>query len=148
MAYLSLLLSAFISATLLPGSSEVLLSTLLLTGEHVLLLLWFSATVGNVLGSCVNYALGTQVTRFADRKWFPVSKQAMDKAQAQFNRYGVFSLLFAWLPIIGDPLTVVGGIFRVPFGVFVLLVTVGKGLRYGAVIVMTLGLEALLTSAS
>lgn len=144
MAYLSLLLSAFISATLLPGSSEVLLSTLLLTSEHTLVLLWLSATVGNVLGSCVNYVLGTQVTRFADRKWFPVSKQAMDKAQTQFNRYGAFSLLFAWLPVVGDPLTVVGGIFRVPFGLFLLLVTLGKGLRYAAVIVMTLGLEALL----
>ena len=144
MAYLSLLLSAFISATLLPGSSEVVLSALALSGECSLILLWLSATVGNVLGSCVNYWLGTQVNRFADRKWFPVSKAAMAKAQTQFNRFGVYSLLFAWLPIVGDPLTVVGGIFRVRFSLFVLLVTLGKGLRYAMVLTMALGFGALL----
>ena len=144
MAYLSLLLSAFISATLLPGSSEVVLSALAFSGECSLTLLWLSATVGNVLGSCVNYWLGTQVNRFADRKWFPVSKAAMAKAQTQFNRFGVYSLLFAWLPVVGDPLTVVGGIFRVRFSLFVLLVTLGKGLRYAMVLVMALGFGALL----
>ncbi|MFY8274524.1 YqaA family protein [Pseudoalteromonas sp. SSDWG2] len=144
MAYWSLLLSAFISATLFPSSSEVVLSTLIVTGEYSLWLLWLSATVGNVLGSCVNYVLGTQVTRFADRKWFPVSPKALHKAQQQFNRYGVYSLLFAWLPVVGDPLTLIGGVFRVRFTLFLVLVTIGKGLRYAVVIAMALGLEALL----
>lgn len=107
-------------------------------------LLWLVATLGNVLGSCVNYWLGTQVLRFKHNKWFPVSEQGLEKAQNQFNKYGVYSLLFAWLPVIGDPLTVIGGIFKVRFSVFLLLVTLGKGARYLAVIALAVGVEALI----
>ncbi len=138
--YLTLFLSAFISATLLPGSSEVVLSAMILQGNINLLLIWSAATAGNVLGSCVNYWLGTQVLRFKDKKWFPVTEQGLEKAEKQFNRYGVYSLLFAWLPIVGDPLTVVGGIFKVRFRTFLLLITIGKGLRYLAIIVLAVGL--------
>ena len=113
MAYLTLFFTAFISATLLPSSSEIVLTAMITKGDYVLWLLWVSATIGNVLGSCVNYWLGTQVMRFKDRRWFPVSQQGIEKAQIRFQKYGVYSLLFAWLPIIGDPLTVVGGIFKV-----------------------------------
>ncbi|WP_158972862.1 YqaA family protein [Paraglaciecola sp. L3A3] len=140
MLYLTLFLSAFISATLLPGSSEVVLSAMILQGNINLLLIWSAATAGNVLGSCVNYWLGTQVLRFKDKKWFPVTEQGLEKAEKQFNRYGVYSLLFAWLPIVGDPLTVVGGIFKVRFRTFLLLITIGKGLRYLAIIVLAVGL--------
>ncbi|WP_105188674.1 YqaA family protein [Pseudoalteromonas sp. T1lg48] len=143
MPYLSLFLSAFIAATLLPSSSELMLSAMVVKGGFSLSLLWLSATCGNVLGSCVNYALGTQVTRFADRKWFPVSAKAMARAQRQFNRFGVYSLLFAWLPVVGDPLTLIGGVFRVRFGLFLLLVSIGKGTRYLLVILMALGFEEL-----
>ena len=113
-------------------------------GNYVLWLLWLSATLGNVLGSCVNYWLGTQVLRFKNRKWFPVSEKSIKKAETQFNKYGIYSLLFAWLPVVGDPLTVVGGIFRVKFSVFLILVALGKGARYLAVLAFAVGLEGLL----
>ncbi len=78
--------------------------------------------------------------RFKDKKWFPVSEKGLKKAQQQFNKYGVYSLLFAWLPIVGDPLTVIGGVFKVRFTTFLVLVTLGKGLRYLAVIALAVGL--------
>ncbi|AZZ96632.1 YqaA family protein [Pseudoalteromonas sp. R3] len=140
MLYASLFLSAFISATLLPASSELLLSGLVVQRQGDLWGLWLSATAGNVLGSVVNYYLGTAVSRFEGRRWFPVSRQAMDKAQRQFQKYGTLSLLFAWLPIVGDPLTLIAGVFRVRFGLFLLLVFLGKGLRYAVVIGLAAGL--------
>lgn len=144
MAYLTLFFTAFISATLLPSSSEIVLTAMITKGDYVLWLLWVSATIGNVLGSCVNYWLGTQVMRFKDRKWFPVSQQGIEKAQIRFQKYGVYSLLFAWLPIIGDPLTVVGGIFKVRWWTFLWLVTLGKGARYLVVLAFAVGLDNLL----
>ena len=144
MAYLSLFFTAFISATLLPSSSELVMTAMVAKGNYVLWLLWLSATLGNVLGSCVNYWLGTQVLRFKNRKWFPVSEKSIKKAETQFNKYGIYSLLFAWLPVVGDPLTVVGGIFRVKFSVFLILVALGKGSRYLAVLAFAVGLEGLL----
>ncbi|WP_339687571.1 YqaA family protein [uncultured Pseudoalteromonas sp.] len=144
MAYLTLFFTAFISATLLPSSSEVVLTAMVTKGEYLLWLLWLSATVGNVLGSCVNYWLGTQVIRFKDRKWFPVSQASIDKAAEHFEKYGVYSLLLAWLPIIGDPLTVVGGIFKVRWWTFLWLVTLGKGARYLLVLAFAVGLDKLL----
>ncbi|MDP2633432.1 MAG: YqaA family protein [Pseudoalteromonas sp.] len=144
MAYLTLFFTAFISATLLPSSSEIVLTAMITKGDYVLWLLWVSATIGNVLGSCVNYWLGTQVMRFKDRRWFPVSQQGIEKAQIRFQKYGVYSLLFAWLPIIGDPLTVVGGIFKVRWWTFLWLVTLGKGARYLVVLAFAVGLDNLL----
>lgn len=144
MAYLSPFFTAFISATLLPSSSELVMTAMVAKGNYVLWLLWLSATLGNVLGSCVNYWLGTQVLRFKNRKWFPVSEKSIKKAETQFNKYGIYSLLFAWLPVVGDPLTVVGGIFRVKFSVFLILVALGKGARYLAVLAFAVGLEGLL----
>ncbi|KID55581.1 membrane protein [Pseudoalteromonas luteoviolacea] len=140
MAYLSLFLSAFIAATLLPASSELLLTGMVANQSGQLWLLWLSATLGNVLGSCVNYYLGRQVERFSHHRWFPVSQNAMGKARGHFQKYGSASLLFAWLPVVGDPLTLIAGVFRVKFGVFLLLVSIGKGLRYGLVIALALGL--------
>jgi membrane protein YqaA with SNARE-associated domain len=120
------------------------MTTMITQGKTNLSILWFAATLGNVLGSCVNYWLGTQVIRFKDKKWFPISHSALEKAKQQFDKYGVYSLLLAWVPIIGDPLTVVGGVFRVKFVTFLIFVTVGKGARYLAVIAFALGLDALI----
>jgi membrane protein YqaA with SNARE-associated domain len=140
MLYITLFVTAFISATLLPSSSEVVMSGIIIQGKANLWLIWWAATLGNVLGSCVNYWLGTQVLRFKDRKWFPVSEKGLQKAQKQFNKYGVYSLLFAWVPIVGDPLTVVAGICKMRFSTFLLLVSLGKGTRYLLVIAAAVGL--------
>jgi membrane protein YqaA with SNARE-associated domain len=129
-AYAGLFVSAFTSATLLPGSSEAALIMLLALGRGDAGLLVVVATAGNVLGSCVNWVLGRFVSTFRDRRWFPVDEQSYERAAAWFRRYGVWSLLLSWLPIIGDPLTAVAGALRVGFRRFVVLVSVGKAARY------------------
>jgi membrane protein YqaA with SNARE-associated domain len=129
-AYLSLFLVSFLAATLLPGGSEVLFAALLASGQDPLAL-WLWATAGNTLGSAVNWALGRYLLRFQTRRWFPFRPDALGRAQAWFQRYGVWSLLFAWAPVIGDPLTFVAGVMRVRLLPFIALTALGKGARYG-----------------
>ncbi len=138
MVYASLFLTAFIAATLFPLSSEALLATLLYQGYSPFLL-WLVATSGNTLGSCVNWYLGRECLRWQDKKWFPFSPAQLARAQQQFQRYGVLSLLFAWLPVVGDPLTFFAGVMRIRFWQFIVLVALGKSLRYALVIALTLG---------
>lgn len=138
MIYISLFLTSFIAATLLPSASELMLASLL-SQDHAIFLLWLSATTGNVLGSCVNWGLGLQLNRFRDKPWFFFKEKQLASAEKQFQRYGKYSLLFAWLPVVGDPLTLVAGVLKVRFLPFLALVTLGKGLRYGIVIALTLG---------
>ncbi len=133
-SYLGLLLTAFLSATLLPGSSEALLSGLVLLEEYDPFLLLAFATTGNVLGAVFNWFCGLFLMSFQDRRWFPVSKTQITKATAWYQKYGLWSLLLAWMPIIGDPLTVVAGILRAPFLPFLLMVTAGKLVRYWLII--------------
>ncbi len=128
--YGGLFLSAFLSATLLPGSSEALLTGLVVAGRGAPWLLLAAAVTGNVLGSLVNWVCGRFLAAFRDRKWFPVSPRRYAQAAGWFQRYGVWSLLFAWAPVVGDPLTVIAGALRVGLLPFLLLVTVGKLVRY------------------
>ena len=92
------------------------------------------ASMANVIGSCVNWALGRYLSHFADRKWFPISPQQMEKASAWYARFGWPSLLFSWVPVVGDPLTVVAGLLRTPFVVFVIVVAMAKTARYAAIL--------------
>jgi membrane protein YqaA with SNARE-associated domain len=133
LSFLSLFITGFIAATLLPASSELLLLALFQQGLNPLLL-WLTATAGNTLGSCVNWYLGREILRFRGRRWFPVSSDSLQRAQQHFKRYGYWSLLFAWLPVVGDPLTFVAGMLRLRFSVFVVLVLAGKGVRYAAIL--------------
>ncbi|MCX2899593.1 YqaA family protein [Pseudomonas mandelii] len=138
-AYLGLFLAAFGAATLLPLQSEALLVGLLLSGKYGLWALLAVATLGNVLGSLVNWWLGRGIERFHRRRWFPVSPRHLEKARAHYQRYGHWSLLLSWLPIIGDPLTLVAGVMREPLGRFLLIVTLAKGARYAVLALVTLG---------
>lgn len=137
MAYLTLFLTAFAAATLLPAYSEVLLGAMVIQ-EYSLWWLWFWATAGNTLGSVVNGVIGRQVDRFKDKRWFPVTEQQLEKARDRFNRYGQWSLLLGWMPLGGDALTLIGGVMRVPWLNFVVLVAIGKGVRYGFVLWLVL----------
>ncbi len=132
-AYGILLVSAFLSATVLPGSSEAVLLGFLATAKGQPGLLIAVATIGNVAGSVVNYALGYFAQRFKDRSWYPISDATNARAQRWFAKYGVWSLLLSWVPIFGDPLTLIAGAMRVSVVPFLLLVTTGKLLRYGLV---------------
>ena len=126
--------AAFLAATLFPAQSEVILAAMVLGGSHSLIALLIVASVGNVLGSCVNWWLGLQIDRFRGRRWFPVSENALEKARVTFARWGWPSLLLSWAPIIGDPLTLVAGLMKEPLWRFLLVVAVAKTARYAMVI--------------
>ncbi|PHP65180.1 hypothetical protein CSC94_20815 [Zhengella mangrovi] len=135
-----LFLSAFTSATLLPGTSEAVLAGLVAAGSVPLLALVLVASVGNVLGSCVNWWLGKQAARFGAKAaggGTPPARVA--RAQAFYHRYGYWSLLASWVPVIGDPLTVIAGLMREPFWRFVAIVAIAKTGRYA---VLAAGLAA------
>lgn len=132
-----LFLAALAAATLIPAQSEAVLVALILSGNQPVWLLLTVATVGNVLGSVVNWTMGRFLVRFADRRWFPASQPQMDKATGWYARWGHWSLLAAWVPIIGDPLTLVAGVLREPLWRFVLIVTLAKGGRYAVLAWLT-----------
>lgn len=138
-AYLALFLAAFLAATIVPAQSEAVLVGLILADKQPLLLLLLVATAGNVLGSVVNWLLGRFIEHFRDRPWFPVSPEKLARAEAWYRRFGVWSLLLSWVPIIGDPLTVVAGVLKTPFLTFLALVTLAKAGRYIVLAVVTLG---------
>ena len=128
--YASLFGVAFIAATVFPLQSEAALIALLLGGQQPVWALIAVASVGNVLGSVVNWLLGRSLERFRDRRWFPASPAALERAQRAFQKWGKWSLLLSWAPFIGDPLTVMAGVLREPLPMFVLLVTMAKVGRY------------------
>jgi membrane protein YqaA with SNARE-associated domain len=130
---------AFIAATILPAQSEAALVALLVTGKWSPLLLVAVASVGNVLGAVVNWALGRGITRFRHRRWFPVGERALERATGWYRRWGRWSLLLSWAPIGGDALTVAAGVLREPFWSFLLLVTIAKAGRYLVLAAITLG---------
>jgi membrane protein YqaA with SNARE-associated domain len=131
----TLFFGSFLAATILPFSSEAMLVATLMEGAHPSWLLVTVASAGNILGACINWLIGRylrhwQTQRLAAGKYFPFSQATTDKATERFNRYGLWSLLFAFLPIVGDPLTFVAGMLRVKFWLFLLLVSIGKIARY------------------
>ena len=129
-SYFQLFIISFLAATILPLSSELVLSTMLLTDSFDKYLLLVVASFGNILGSSVNWYLGKKILIFKDKKWFPANERQITKGEIYFKKYGIWSLLLAWVPIIGDPLTVVAGILRVKFFTFLLLVSISKISRY------------------
>ncbi len=133
--YLLLFLSAFIAATVLPFYSEAWLYLLLQDAEGLAQIVTpvMVAGSGNVLGACVNWWLGRGLLRFADRRWFYFTPAQIARAQTQFQRYGRWTLLLSWVPVVGDPLTLIAGLMRVHFGTFLLLVAAGKLARYAVV---------------
>ena len=137
-AYISLFFSALIAATILPMQSESILVALLVASTYPASTLIIVATVGNVLGSVINWYLGRYLLRFKHHRWFPASEPQLARAQNWYRRYGRWSLLGSWLPIIGDPLTVMAGVMREPFLPFLLLVTIAKGTRYLVLAAITL----------
>ncbi|MFC6670074.1 YqaA family protein [Marinobacterium aestuariivivens] len=132
--YLLLFGGAFAAATILPFYSEVYLAALLLDQPEQWPWLWLVATLGNTGGSVLNWWLGRYLLHYQDRRWFPAKKTDLERAQRWFQHFGVWSLLFAWLPIGGDALTFIGGLMKVRLDLFVALVAIGKGVRYLVVI--------------
>lgn len=136
--YTGLFLAALAAATILPMQSEAVLVALLLSDAYPIWALIAVASVGNVLGSMINWLLGRGIERFRDRRWFPGNAGALDRAQRWYRRYGRWSLLLSWVPVVGDPLTIVAGVLREPLPMFLLLVTIAKVGRYVALAAATL----------
>jgi len=125
-----LFLSAFGAATLLPLQSEAVLVGLLAQMQYSVWLLVAVASLGNILGSCVNWWLGLKVEEYKNKKWFPVSEQKMLQAQGIYQKYGFWSLLLSWVPVIGDPITLIAGLLKENFVRFVVMVSIAKIGRY------------------
>ncbi len=128
-SYLALFGVALLAATILPAASEVMLLGLAVSGYNPWAL-WAVATFGNTLGSVVNYGLGRYLLRYQDRPGFPFKPEKLQRSQVWFQRYGKWTLLFAWAPMVGDVFTFIAGVMKVRFTLFLLLVFIGKGLRY------------------
>lgn len=133
--YAGLFLTALLAATILPFYSEVLFLGLLAAGYDPAFT-WLSATLGNSIGAAINWVLGRYLLQFQERRWFPFKGASLARAQRWFQRFGVWSLLFSWLPIGGDALTFIAGMMRVGFGLFFTLTLIGKGARYAALMLI------------
>ena len=130
MIYLSLFTLSFLAATILPFSSELTLAGLIATSNYDNLLLLVVASFGNILGSVVNWALGFYSRNLTTKKWFPFKETQIEKSSKWFRKFGKLSLLFAWVPVLGDPLTFAAGLLKIKFIEFLILVTIGKVSRY------------------
>lgn len=129
--YLGLFFAAFLAATLLPAQSELGLVALNATGAFSLVGLVVVASLGNTLGAVLNWWLGHfAVARLGDKKWFPISSDQLERAGRWYGRWGRWSLLLSWMPIIGDPLTFAAGVMREPFWRFLIIVGFAKTARY------------------
>jgi membrane protein YqaA with SNARE-associated domain len=134
-----LFIAAFLAATPIPFQSEVVFLALLATDAAAVWALVAVASLGNILGSCLTYAVGRGLGGARAARWFPITPAQMAKAEAWFQRWGVWSLLVSWLPG-GDILVGLAGLWRVPLAVFLLLITLAKTLRYVAVALLGLGI--------
>lgn len=133
-ALFALAVSAFTSATLLPGTSEAMLVGMHMAQAAPAWLLLAVASAANVAGSCVNWLLGRFLSHLSGRRWFPVSRAQIARAEDWYRRWGWPSLLLSWVPVVGDPLTVVAGVLRTPFVLFVAVVAIAKTARYAALL--------------
>lgn len=139
LGHVGLFAAAFLAATIFPLQSELVLVGLLAGEPSHWPTLLLAASVGNTLGSLVNWLLGRFIEQFRDRRWFPVKPTDYERVERWYARWGIWSLLFAWLPFGGDALTVVAGALRTPLLPFVALVGIGKTARYAVLVAATLG---------
>ncbi len=135
-ALTGLFVAAFGAATILPFQSEIVFIALQVRGDIQIGWIIAVASVGNILGSGVNYWLGRVLEKYRDRKWFPVSESQLDKARHWYAKWGVWTLLVSWMPL-GDALTMIAGVMRTNVWLFFALVGIAKTLRYMAVAWLT-----------
>lgn len=133
----TLFLLSFLAATILPIGSEWLLVILIIQGlspTNVVI----TASIGNFLGACTTYLIGICGSDFFIRSVLRISDEQLDRSRKVYEKYGTWSLLLSWLPVVGDPLCLLAGLFRIGVGRFSLLVFVGKFSRYATLAFFTL----------
>lgn len=136
-SYPTLFFISFLAATVLPLGSEWFLTVMIVGGDSPILLV-LVATIGNYLGACTTYLIGIYGGPFLFERVLRIDQEARDKAVDRYRHYGSWSLLFSWLPIVGDPLCFAAGVFRTGFSRFSLLVLLAKLGRYTSVAVLTM----------
>jgi membrane protein YqaA with SNARE-associated domain len=135
--YVSLFFVSFLASTLLPLGSEWLL-VMMLTGGYDPIYSVVTATIGNYMGAVATYIIGISGGSWLIEKVMRVTVQQQENARKYYRRFGVYSLLFSWVPLVGDPLCLVAGILKINFGLFSLLVAFGKLSRYIVTTLITL----------
>ena len=120
---------SFLAATILPIGSEWLLLVMVMHGFSLPSVV-ITATVGNYLGACTTYLIGIWGSDFIIRTILRISDRQLERAENLYQKYGSWSLLLSWLPVVGDPLCLIGGVFRISIFRFSFLVFVGKFFRY------------------
>lgn len=138
LALLGLFATCLAAGSIVPIPSEAAFVALLLGSDFAPWTLLATSTTGNVTGSTINWLIGRGAARLAGRRWFPVSAKALDRGRSWYHRYGRWSLLMSWIPIIGDPLTITAGVMREPLWSFLLIVSVAKFARYAVLTGATL----------
>ncbi len=128
--YLSLFVTSFLAATILPMSSEAVLAGLLAASSEPWIVLIAIASAGNILGSLTNWGVGRGLALAREHPRFPVDRTKLAKAENWYRRWGCWSLLLSWVPVIGDPLTIAAGFLREPFWIVLALVSIAKIGRY------------------
>jgi membrane protein YqaA with SNARE-associated domain len=136
-AYSSLFLLSFMASTVVPIGSEWLLISMVMKGFDPVLTV-STATAGNTLGACTTYGIGIYGSTWVIQKLFRMDEKSQKRAEMFYARYGIWSLLFSWLPLVGDPICFAGGLLRIHFGLFVLMVLAGKLIRYGLLAILVL----------
>lgn len=129
----SLFIASFAAATFLPGSSEVALIAVLTATKTSPVAAIAVATIGNTLGSVVNWGIGRFFSHYHTHSKFPIPADKFEHYTNWYRRWGVWSLLLSWMPIVGDPLTAIAGVARTPLPLFMSIVFIAKGVRYLAV---------------
>lgn len=137
--YAGLFAAAFVAATLLPAQSELLLGAMVAGRQYDVALLLSVATFGNVLGSIVNWAIGRFLADQREARWFPAWTRSVARAEQWYRRWGLWTLLLSWVPIIGDPFTLAAGLLRARIIPFIVIVTIAKASRYAFIAAAVLG---------
>jgi len=125
---------ALLAATVFPAQSEIALMYIAAQKHHDLWVLLLVASSGNILGSCITYAMGRGVTRCIKTSPKAMTSEAAQRAHAWYQRYGAWTLLASFMPIVGDAIVLMSGAMRCPIPRFLLLVTLSKTARYAAIL--------------
>ena len=129
-AFIGLFLSAFVAATLIPAQSELGLGYLVINTDYSIVLLVTIASLGNTTGATINWFIGQGVARSVVRSKKIRASTHYRTVINWYKKYGQWTLLLSWAPFVGDSITFIAGIFKVPLKTFLLIVALAKTSRY------------------